>query len=379
MRLQRRHIVQTTVVLGLAVALGGIAGRSFLAQRRPEPLYPAPGLTRVLRLSEINPLLAGTRADTEVYVFAGAAPGASLLLLGGTHPNEFAAYLAAVILLENLRVDAGTVYLVPRANASAATHTESQEAHPRFVAIGTPGGVRTFRHGARVTNPVDQWPDPEIYTHPTSGSLLAGNETRNLNRAYPGVRDGNLTERLAWAITELIRREGIDLAIDLHEAAPEYPVVNALVASERSQEIASFATLSLEMAGLDFALEPSPPGFRGLSHREWTDYTETRPFLLETANPAQGRLRGRTDAALVLHGRDRQYLKAAGIGALAMPYDADGLPIELRVTRHLEAVAAILEAHNLLDPERPLLADGWPGREALMAEGVGAFLGGPGD
>lgn len=371
---KRAQIFKTAVAVGLALALGTVSGRSFLAQRTSEPLYPAASLSRVVRLSEINPLLAGTAGDTDIFVFAGPRPGAALLVLGGTHPNEPAGTVSAVVLLENLTVEAGTVYLIPRANSSAFSHTEPQEAHPRRLEIPTGATVRRFRHGARVTNPVHQWPDPEIYAHPSSGAILAGNETRNLNRAYPGVRDGNLTERIAWAITELIRREGIDLAIDLHEAAPEYPVNRAIVAPERSQDIASFAVVSLQLAGFDFLLEPSPANFRGLSHREWNDFTETRPFLIETPNPAQGRLRGRTSAALVLAGDDPLYARAAGIPSLSMPWTEGGYRLELRVARHLAAIAAIVEAYNLASPEKPLVAGGWPSPEDLLARGVGAFL-----
>ena len=90
-------------------------------------------------------------------------------------------------MLETLEVDAGRVFVIPRANESGATHNEPQEAHPQFVRIDTPSGPRSFRFGARFTNPVHQWPDPEVYVQPISGTSLAGNETRNLNRAYPGV------------------------------------------------------------------------------------------------------------------------------------------------------------------------------------------------
>jgi hypothetical protein len=374
MRSERAHILGTTLAFGVTVALALVSGRSYLAQRVPEPLHPSAALSRTMKLSELNPTLAGSGGDADVYVFEGAAPGASLLVLGGTHPNEFAAYVAAVVLLENLEVQAGTVYVIPRANPSASTHTEPQEANPRHVDIATGESSRRFRLGARVTNPVHQWPDPEIYLHASSGSVLAGNETRNLNRAFPGVRDGNLTERIAWAITELIRRERIDLAIDLHEAAPEYPVNRAIVASERSQDLASFAVVSLQLEGFDFLLEPSPAAFRGLSHREWTDFTDTHPFLVETPNPAQGRLRGRTDEELVRSGSDPLYARAARIADLSMPWTEGGYSLENRVARHLSAVAAIVDAYNLTAADGALVASGWPNAADLLARGVGAFL-----
>ena len=41
--------------------------------------------------------------------------------------------------------------------------------------------------------------------HASSGQKLSGSETRNLNRAYPGRPDGTFTEKVAYAITSLIR------------------------------------------------------------------------------------------------------------------------------------------------------------------------------
>jgi len=368
-----------SIVLSLLVTviLVVLSARSFLVQHHDEVLYPSADLTRVFPLSEINPHLAGTDGDTDVYVFEGESKGGSLLVIGGTHASEIAGYMATVVLLENLQVEAGRVFLIPRANASAATHTEPQEGHPQFITIETAGGPRSFRFGARFTNPIHQWPDPEVYVQPISGTILAGNETRNLNRAYPGIADGNLTERVAWAITELIRREKIDLAFDIHESSPEYPVINAIVASEVSQDIASFATIALQIDGWEFSLEPSPPNFHGLSHREWTDHTDTQPILLETANPAMGRLRGPTNADLAVLGKDDQYVKAAGIGVVNVPFDENGIPIERRIARDLAAIGAILDAFNLLNPERTITVGGWPDPHILIKEGLGRHLASP--
>ena len=142
------------------------SARSFRVQHENEVLYPSADLARIFPLSEINPHLAGTAGDTDVYVFEGEGEGGSLLVIGGTHASEIAGYMAAVLLVENLQVDAGRVFLIPRANASAATHNEPQEAHPQHVTFETAGGPRSFRFGARFTNPVHQWPDPEVYVQP---------------------------------------------------------------------------------------------------------------------------------------------------------------------------------------------------------------------
>ena len=348
-----------------------------MVQHKNEILYPAVGLSRVFMLSDINPKLAGTAGDTEVYLYEGPGSGGSLLVIGGTHASEIAGYMTVALLVETLQVDVGRVFLIPRANASGATHNEPQEAHPQQVVFETAGGPRAFRFGARFTNPVHQWPDPEVFVQPLSGTVLAGSEIRNLNRAYPGIADGNLTQRVAWAITELIRREEIDLSFDIHESSPEYPVINAIVASEVSQDVASFATISLQIDGWQFTLEPSPANFHGLSHREWTDFTNTRPILLETANPAMGRLRGRTDADLAILGKDEQYVAAARIGVVNVPFDEDGISIERRIARNLAAIAAIIEAYNELEPDRTIKVGGWPDPHELLASKLGDYLASP--
>ena len=152
-----------------------------------------------------------------------------------THPNEPAGYIAAVLFLERAQVQKGRLIVIPFANNTAFTHNSPQEGYPQYIRFLLPdGSVRTFRYGSRDTNSVYQWPDPDIYVHEPSGQRLAGSEMRNLNRAYPGQPHGVITQRIAFAILELIRKEDVDLAFDLHEASPEYPVVNAIVAHERA-------------------------------------------------------------------------------------------------------------------------------------------------
>jgi hypothetical protein len=375
-RASRQTLIAAGTLLAVALVVA-FSSRAFIEQHKVEVLHPSPALKRVFPLSEINPNLKGTPGDTDVYMYEGPGTGGSLLVIGGSHASEIAGTMTVALLVETLKVDAGKVFLIPHANASAMTHDEPQEAHPRHVFFDTPGGRRAFRLGARFTNPVHQWPDPITYAQPGSGTMLAGAETRNLNRAFPGVENGNLTERIAWGITELIRREGIDLSFDLHESSPEYPVINAIVASETSQDVASYAAISLQSDGWEFALEPSPPNFHGLSHREWTDHTKTRPILLETASAVMGRLRGPTNADLATIGKDPQYVKAAKIGAISVPFDENGISIEVRVARNLAAIAAIVSAFNDLVPDRAILVGGWPDPKELVEHKLGDYLAAP--
>jgi len=371
----KRHHVTALAVSILALAAAAAASIRFLDHRRPEPIVRGPGVTEVRMLSEWLPGLAGSPGDTEVYVFRGAAPGSSMLVLGGTHPNEPSSFLSAVLLIENASVSAGTVYVIPRANASGFTHNDPQEGAPEKYSIALPdGSTRTFRYGSRATNPVHQWPDPDVYVHAASGQTLSGNETRNLNRGYPGREDGTLTERVCLGIANLIRAERIDISIDLHEASPEYPVINAIVAHERAMPLASQVVLGLEFLDIKIGLEPSPKNLRGLTHRELGDATETLAVLMETANPSQGRLRGRTDEALVLTGRDPYYVKAQALGRLYVPFDEKGHPIEERVGRHLSGISEFAFALSSERPDRPLELSGVPEYGELLEKGLGAFL-----
>jgi hypothetical protein len=335
-------------------------------------VYPA-ALTRESRLSAYFPRLEGTPGDTAVYVFEGTQPGGRILVLGGTHPNEPAGGVAAVLLLENTRVTRGTLVIIPHANASGFTHSDPFEGSPQRFPLEAPGGTRWFRYGSRLTNPVHQWPDPALYVNP-AGQKLAGAEARNLNRNYPGRPDGNLTERIAFGIMELIREENIDVAVDLHEAAPEYPVIDALVFHERSAELAAIALMELQMEGLEFRLEESPGNLRGLSHREWGDHGGIAAFLFESANASHGRLKGRPSVSLILTGRDPNYVKAAQLGRLFVPYPEDGIPLRVRVARHVAAVQALLVGWEELYPDNTIDIEGWPDWKDIAERGVGPFL-----
>ena len=115
--------------------------------------------------------------------------------------------MSAVLLVENAVVKTGRLIVVPHSNESAFTHNAPSEGYPSRFTVKTPLGSRWFRYGDRLTNPVHQWPDPEIYVHYPSGDLQADFEVRNLDRAFPGRPDGGYTERVAYALTELVRKE----------------------------------------------------------------------------------------------------------------------------------------------------------------------------
>ncbi len=359
--------------LFLAAAICYFSARAFLHLHQEESIYPSRGLTAKKKLSDYSSGLKNSAGDTDVYVFEGQKEGGTLFILGGTHPNEPAGFITAVLLVENLLVAQGKVIIIPQANHSGFTHNDPQEGSPQTYCIDIEDGERWFRYGSRLTNPIHQWPDPILYVNP-AGQKLSGTESRNLNRCYPGKEKGFLTEKIAWSIMEVLRQEEVDLALDLHEAAPEYPVINAMVFHENSAELAAMALMRLQSEGMNIRLEASPPNLRGLSHREWGDFSSAMAILLETANASQGRLKGKTSASLVLDGKDKDYEKAARLGLLFVPFTREGIPLRRRVARHLASIFALLESLRELHPELSIQFENIPSAEQIQKAGIGTFL-----
>jgi len=367
-----------TALLLAVVAVAAVSARSYLEMRSPPPgvdrVVPHEGFVKQ-RLGDYFDGVRDTPADTDVYIQSGEEPGGTVLILGGTHANEPAGVIAAVVLLERAEVKRGRLIIVPYANMMGRSHTFPQDAHPQTFSFRTASGEeRVFRYGSRTTNPVYEWPNPDIYIHPASGQTMAGVERSNLNRTHPGVVDGSITERLAYGFMQLIKTENVDLAIDLHEASPEYPVVEAMVAHENAMELAAMVTMELEFEGIPMRLEPSPVNLRGLDHREWGDNADVLAILLETSNPSAGRFRGRTDEALILTGEDKAYQKASELGRLYVPYEGGSEPIAKRVARHVIAVKLLADNLELVRDGKGVAIEGLPGFEDLTANGVGAYL-----
>jgi hypothetical protein len=366
---KKKKIISGVIALAVAVAIIVTTSINFLAARDvPLPMW-GPSVVEVKMLSEWFDGLEGTNGDTPVYVLKGEKEGGTMLILGGTHANEVSGYMSAFTFIENAVVEAGTIYVIPYANYSAMTHNDPGEGNLQYFTLTTKSGERTFRYGSRATNPVDQWPDPDVYVHYPSGQQLSGSETRNINRAYPGRADGNLTEKMAYGIMELIRAEDVNIGFDLHEASPEYPVINATVAHQNSMEVASIGCMNLLMEGIEMSLEQSPTNFHGLTHREWGDYSDIDvAILMETANASQGRLRGATTIEQVLGGRDKCYTLSEKLGMLYVPWEEIGHPIEERVGRHLQGVYEYCSAYNELHPDEQVLYSGVPGYQELYLD-----------
>ena len=370
----KRHQILAMIILFISLGLCFFSARLFLKMRQSEPIIPGEGVSQVKTLSDYFQNIKNTRGDSEVYILEGETPGGTTLILGGTHPNEPAGFITAVCLIENLKVQQGKIIIIPRANNSAFTHNDPQEGNPQRFIIKTQKGDRWFRFGSRSTNPIDQWPDPEVYLHYPSGQKLSGSETRNLNRSYPGRPDGSLTEKIAFAIMQLMKTENVNIGIDLHEASLEYPVINAIVAHPLAFELAGETVMYLQMEGIDISLEPSPENFRGLSHREWGDHLNIYAVLMETANTVQGRYHGRLTDDMVITGKDRFYYEAARHGLLEVDYPEQGIPLKVRVGRHLTALKYLYQVWNERHPDQAIVIENIPDYQELQGKDVGAFL-----
>lgn len=369
-------ILRKTTIAALGLALSVFAGISFFESRHlKEPVVLGPDVSHVKRLSDYFPGIKGTVNDSSVYILEGEKEGGTFLLLGGTHPEEPGARLAAWIFVENAYVSQGRLFVIISANRSATTVTRLGGGYPPDYTIDTPWGSQKFRMGDRWSNPLDQWPDPEVYIHYPSKQELAYVDIRNLNRTWPGRAKGTLTEKTCYAMTELIRREKVDIVIDLHEAELQYPVISTIVAHEKGQDLAAMASMMISGTdGFDIGMENSPYALRGLSHREIGDHTDAISLLLETPEPFLDATRGRTDRALLLEGKDRFVMKAGEHGLLFERMDESGWPIDKRVGRHCSSVLHIAEIWTEENPEKGIELTNIPRYLEVIEKGTGYYL-----
>jgi len=293
------------------------------------------GVTKVVKLSDYSKGLKGTMADTNVFFLEGKEKGGKMLVIANTHSNEPAALLAALIILENAALDKGTLIIIPQFNNSGGRNTRPGDGYPLYFEIPTDWGSKKLRMGNRDASPLDQWPDPDVYIHYPDRQLLSFIDVRNTNRTWPGRLNGPLMERVTYGAMQIMREEKIDMAIDVHGAETMFPVTNCIVAPEKSIRIATMTSLNVKAReGFDNHVEPSPSGFRGLSHREIGDYSDTMPFLLEAPLPFLDQPTGPKTVDLLLDGKDPFLLSLSKKGKLFVPYDETGWPMEKRVGQH---------------------------------------------
>lgn len=392
----KRNLIITSSVLAGALALGIVAGVQFKQFSNYQTYFHIRDNVQIEKFSDYSPNLKNTVGDADIYKIEGSKPGPSVLILGGTHPNEPSGQMTATLLLENIEVEAGTVYIITETNKSAYTHSHPLEATAFYYHVETASGqFRKFKFGSRATNTNQQWPNPDVYTT-QSGQKLSSTDTRNLNRAYPGKANGTYTEQVAYAIVQLIKENDIAVTIDLHEASPEYITINAIVYHQDAAAIAASAKMNMEFSDVDISAEESPTNLRGLSHRELGDYTDTLALLCETSNAAQGKIRGAFTEDLIITGKDKFYQRALELEKKTAQKIIYGAPVSLteRVARHTLTIQSIIEAYNeevgygvagalgtFLDGKRleegTFTITGIPAYEDILKKGLGQYLADP--
>ncbi len=128
--------------------------------------------TKVEITREEKTLLEGTEDEFKMYTFTTNVPGPTIFIVGGTHGNEVAGYKAATNLLD-YDFEKGKIVIVPRLSTVAIEY-----------------GVRYARDLG--------------YT--------------DLNRVFPGKRDGTKTEVIARTLYDEILYAKPDYLFDMHES-----------------------------------------------------------------------------------------------------------------------------------------------------------------
>ena len=256
------------------------------------------------------------------------------------------------------------------------TSNYPQEAHAQYIYLTTQdGSKRKFRHGSRTGNSAEHWPDPEVFIQYPHKQKYSGEECRNPNRSYPGRLNGTFAERVSFGVQQLIRKENVDMQIDLHEGQPEYPFINAISAHKRAQDVVSMVQLEMQEYDLAIGAEVSPDSFRGLSNLEMGDmFPNLYAMTSETVNANQGKIRGITDENLPVDGVDAFYDKASELGYLFTPWvKGVGAPLKLRVGRNVQELQAM--THALADVVGVEIEfERIPSYEDMMKNGVGYYL-----
>ncbi|MBL7094406.1 succinylglutamate desuccinylase/aspartoacylase family protein [candidate division KSB1 bacterium] len=178
-------------------------------------------------------LMENTQFQTPIFHFKSGQDGPIVLILGGTHGNEPAGFEAAHRLLEQFSKSSlkkGQIFIIPEANKLADYNQNRRIPVPKGVDI----------------------------------------EFGNLNRCYPGNPDGLPMEQVAYEITQLIKKQKVNLFLDLHES----PVFHMEQKSKTSEYHGLGQTLIytpnekaawLGMVVIDFLNDQIPPGNKQFS------------------------------------------------------------------------------------------------------------------
>ncbi len=360
-----------------AVMIAG--GRDLYKHRHYQmPIVVGPGVSKVKKLSDYCQGLKDTMADTNVFFLEGKEDGGKVLIMANTHANEPAALLSSLVILENAVVEKGTLIIIPEFNHSASRNTRPGDGYPLYFEIPTEWGSKKFRMGNRDASWLDQWPDPDVYIHYPDRQLLSFIDARNTNRTWPGRPNGPLMEKVTYAAMQIVREEKVDVVVDVHGAETMFPVTNCIVAPEKSRRIATLTSLTVKaLEKFDNHVEPSPSGFRGLSHREIGDYSDAMPFLLEAPIPFLDQPTGPKTTELLLDGKDPFLLSLSREGKLFVPYNETGWPMAKRVGQHCSVILELMRQYTQKFPDKPLSVRNVPKYAEVVKNGVGYYYHNP--
>jgi hypothetical protein len=181
-------------------------------------------------------------------------------------------------------------------------------------------------------------------------------------------------ERVTYGAMQIMRNEKVDIAVDIHGAETMFPVTNCIVAPEKSIRIATMTSLTVKAREkFDSHVEPSPSGFRGLSHREIGDHSDTLPFLLEAPLPFLDQPTGPKTVGLLLDGKDPFLLSLSKKKKLFVAYDETGWPMEKRVGQHCSVILEIIRQFSRKFPDRAIEIRNVPRYADVVKNGVGHY------
>lgn len=126
---------------------------------------------------KIKYICEGSDFETPVYIISSKIETPVVMIMSGTHGNEPAGIAAVKKMKDNINIQKGTLIFIPNANIIAC--------------------------------------EKEMRSYP---------EGINLNRVYPGKKDGNDVEKIAYEIFNLMKSFHVDFLFDLHESREFYKI-----------------------------------------------------------------------------------------------------------------------------------------------------------
>ena len=132
-----------TVLLAWALLLT-LGAAAFAQEPILHDVRPGYGVTGIGWLSDYHAPLRGTPVDTRVYYMDSGQPGPTVVIVGGTHSNEIAGISAALLIVERAEVTKGRLIVIPYANSSGASITDTIRTQIGSWSVETISGIRTF-------------------------------------------------------------------------------------------------------------------------------------------------------------------------------------------------------------------------------------------